>query len=610
MKKHSPLSAKQLLFAVCSLLLFSCLTLFLFTFQRDEKRFTHITTALFVDEIKANTLSMHYTLANPGDFGIYDYKPTLSCYDPQAMKKKRAALENTLTALNSIHTEKLTESDAYLWKLLTRSLENSLELSNYPYYSEPLSPTSGMQSQLPILLAEYTFRSKKDVEDYLALLDQTDEYLSSLLLYEQEKSAAGLTMPGTSFKEVREQCDTIVTSESLEAENHFLQTTFRERLKTLCEAGTLSPEEAEQYILQNNRLLKTVLLPAYDALGDGLILLEDNSASLCGLAATPEGKGYYEKLLISETGSYRSIPEIQELLANAFSREYDAVRNLVAEHPELAQSYGREPLAAFPYRDASQILLDLQQRMAGNFPSIPGSSATAAVKPISSSLEEYCAPAFYLTAPLDDTDVNSIYVNRSKTPAGLDLYTTLAHEGYPGHLYQNVYYNRSALAKGERPVRELLWYGGYQEGWALYVEFLSYDYASELLLENAQETAALTAQLEKHNRSLQLCLYSLLDIMIHYENASYSSVAKMLEGFGITDSGSAKAIYAYIVQNPCNYLKYYLGYLEILSLQEKAKELWQEDYTDLRFHTFFLDCGPSDFTSLEEHLYSSIILSR
>lgn len=101
---------------------------------------------------------------------------------------------------------------------------------------------------------------------------------------------------------------------------------------------------------------------------------------------------------------------------------------------------------------------------------------------------------------------------------------------------------------------------------------------------------------------MQLCLYSMLDIMIHYEGASYNQIAKILEGFGITDSNSCRAIYTYIAQEPCNYLKYYLGYLEILSLQEKAKELWGEEYSDYRFHCFYLDCGPSDFLSLQEEL--------
>lgn len=605
MKKHSSLSIKQLAFAACFLLLFSCMTLFLFVYKRDEKRFANITSELFVNEMKSNTLSMHYNLANPANFGIYDYTPTLGCYNPEASNQSRAALENTLAALYEIHIDKLSESDAYLWKLLTRFLENSLEMSDFPYYSAPLSPSSGMQSQLPILLAEYAFRSKRDVEDYLALLDQTDEYFASLLLYEQDKAAAGFPTPADFLKSVRAQCDTIVTSSDLEAGTHFLQTTFKERLDDLCQTGAITEKDAEHYITQNDRLLKTVLLPAYSALGDGLLLLEDTSVQLCGLGATPEGKAYYEKLIISETGSYRPIADIEELLVQSFTSEYDEIQKLVTKNPELLKNYASAPSSAFPYTDASQILLDLQTRMSGSFPSIPGGSVTAAIKPVSKNLEAYTAPAFYLTAPLDNTDENSIYINRSKTPDGLDLYTTLAHEGYPGHLYQTAYYNRSALAKQSRPARELLWYGGYLEGWALYVEFLSYDYAAALLAEHSQPDAALTAQLEKHSRSLQLCLYSLLDIMIHYENASYSQIAKTLENFGFTDNSAVKAIYTYIVQDPCNYLKYYLGYLEILSLQQKAKELWQSKYTDLRFHTFYLDCGPSDFTTLEEKLLSA-----
>lgn len=601
LKKHNPLSKKQLAFAAVFLLLFCGMTLFLFTYKRDEKRFANITSELFINEMKANTLNMHYSLANPADFGIYDYKPTLGGYDPGSSNKSRAALENTLAALYEIHTDKLSENEAYLWKLLTRSLENSLALNNLPYYSEPLSPSSGTQSQLPVLLAEYAFRGKRDVEDYLALLDQTDEYLASLLLYEQDKAKAGLSMPASSLKSVRNQCDTIVTIAELEAGTHFLQTTFKERLDALLKAGAITESEAARYLAQNDRLLKTVLLPAYTALGDGLLLLEDSSVKLCGLGATPDGKTYYEHLVISETGSYRPIGEIQELLAKSFGTEYDEIKKLVAQDPELTKSLGDEP-AAFPYKDAAHMLLDLQNRMAGTFPSIPGDAITAAVKPVSECLQDYTAPAFYLTAPLDDTDTHSIYINRSKTPDGLDLYTTLAHEGYPGHMYQTAYCNRSALANGERPVRELLWYGGYLEGWALYVESLSYDYAAALLREHGQEKEALAAQLEKHNRNLQLCLYSLLDIMIHYENASYSQIAKALEGFGFTDESSVRAVYQYIVQEPCNYLKYYLGYLELLSLREKAKDHWQTDYSDLRFHTFYLDCGPSDFTTLEEKL--------
>lgn len=591
-----------MLFGIVFLLLFSGMVIFLFSYRRDEKRFTGITARLFAGEMKSNTLSMHYTLANPAAFGIGDYEPVLSCYNAEGALRGQAETENILAALKDLRPAKLSEQDAYLLQLLIRTLENSLALSSFSYYSEPLSPASGTQSNLPILLAEYPFRSRRDVEDYLALLDQTDDYFASLLTYEQEKAAAGFIMPSSFLREVREQCDTIVTKEALEDGTHFLQTTFQERLASLVDEKIITAEDAAAYVSQNERLLKTVLLPAYIALGDGLLLLEDDSVLPAGLAALPEGRTYYEQLLISETGSYRPVTEIRDLLTEQFSTEYGEIKKLAESHPEIIEYIAKNTTEPFPYKEASQMLYDLQERMKKDFPSLPGSAASIAVKAVSGSLEPYCAPAFYLTAPLDNTDSNSIYINRSKTPDGLELYTTLAHEGYPGHLYQTVYHNRSALAAGERPARELLWYGGYQEGWAVYVEFHAYEYAAELLTENGQEMAALTARLEAHNRSLQLCLYSLMDIMIHYDNASLEQIAEMLGKFGVQNADTAESIYNYIVQAPCNYPKYYLGYLEILALREKARELWGADYTDYRFHLFFLDSGPSDFLSLEERL--------
>lgn len=587
---------------VILLLAFTFLTLFLFSYQKDEKRFTNITSRLFTEEMISNTLNMHYTIAFPSDFGICEYDPVLPGYCADASRQGQISLENTLASLKSLNRNKLEASDAWLHRLLVRYLENSLTLSSFSYYNGPLSPSSGMQSQLPILLAEYTFRSKRDVEDYLSLLEQTDQYFASLLLYEQEKADAGLLMPAASLKSVREQCDTVISASSLQSGTHFLQTTFRERLESLTDANLITPEEAQKYINTNDRLLKTVLLPAYTALGDGLLILEDESVPLTGLAAFPRGKEYYESLLISETGSYRSVSQIQELLTTYFTREFETLRALLSEHPEIAQKYSNDESVDFPYENAAQMLTDLKGRMTGNFPAVPGDNCSVSIKAVSQSLSDYCAPAFYLTTPLDDTTWNVIYINEPKTPKGLELYTTLAHEGYPGHLYQNIYHNRTDLSRGERPVKELLWYGGYLEGWALYVEFMSYDYASAMLQETNRGQDALWVQTEKHNRSLQLCLYSLLDIMIHYENASYSQVAKVLEKFGIDDSSSVRAIYTYIVQEPCNYLKYYLGYLEILSLRERARSLWGDDYSDYRFHCFYLDNGPADFLSLNELL--------
>lgn len=618
MKRHKSLSTKQLLLAALVLAAFAGITIFLFTYKHDEKKYTNISSQLFQDEMLSSTLNMHYSLAYPEHFGIHDYETVLPCYSAMGYLRSQASTENVLASLQKLNPDKLPGEDAYSYKLLTRSLDNSLHMSSYAYYEEPLSPSSGMQSQLPILLAEYTFRCKQDVTDYLSLLDQTDEYFASLLRYEKEKNAAGLLMPASSLERVKKQCDTIVSKEELEQGTHFLQSTFQERIQALCDEGKITAAEAEKFCSQNDRLLKTVLQPAYEALADGLFVLEDESIELAGLAAKPHGAEYYQYLLRSETGSYRSIDEIKELLTEAFHQEYESIHTLAAENPDILYYLSDEDADSFPYDNADDMLRDLQLRMQEDFPSLPtdnslsaagsdrqsvsGQYPSVSVKTVSPSLEKYCAPAFYLTAPLDDTTDNVIYINEKNSPTGLELYTTLAHEGYPGHLYQTVYSNRTFLNNDENNVRQILWYGGYQEGWALYVEFISYDYASDLMKERNQNMDSVYIQLEKHNRSLQLCLYSLLDIMIHYDNASYSQVAQVLEKFGIDNSNSVKAIYTYIAEEPCNYLKYYLGYLEILELQKQAKELWGDSYTDYSFHKFYLDCGPSDFASLQERL--------
>jgi len=608
LKKHSTFSAKHLLYVCASLLLFAGITLFLFQDKKDEKQFSHISSQLFVEEMKSSTLNMHYTIASPTDFGIYNYQAKLPIYESNEELTDQAALENILSSLHNIDSAKLSATNAYTYTLLERSLTNSLHLNQYKYYSEPLSPSSGMQSQLPILLAEYSFRDKRDIEDYLALLDQTDEYFASLLLYEQEKATAGLLMPASSLEKVQKQCDTIVTLEELEKNTHFLQTTFSERLQNLITSQKITAEEAQNYNAHNDRLLKTVLCPAYEALSDGLFLLQDSTIPLSGLAAKPLGKEYYEHLLISETGSYRPVSDVKKLLTAQLQQEYQSMRSLLQETPALMAQLKEEQYTNLPYPDAATMLADLQQRMQSDFPSLTQTGQaqpTVMVKNVSKNLEQYTAPAFYLTPPIDDTDNNVIYINQKNSPKGLELYTTLAHEGYPGHLYQTVYSNRSFLENKENKVRQLLWYGGYLEGWALYVEFLSYDYASRLFTEQNRPMDALCVQIEKHNRSLQLCLYSIIDIMIHYENASYSQVAKLLENFGVNNPNSVAAIYTYIAEEPCNYLKYYLGYLEILELQKAAKAQWSDSYTDYAFHSFYLDCGPSDFTSLTERLWAT-----
>lgn len=575
-----------------------------FVLSSDARAFKSFSDDFFVSELSGNTLNMHYTIAEPSSFGIGSYTPILPSYSKERKAASLNELSRSLQLLGTIDSRKLNDKEAYVYRLLLPYLANEKNGMELAYYSSPLSPSSGMQSQLPILLAEYTFRSKRDIEDYLSLIDQTDTYFEGIADYLKEQADAGLFMAGYSADKVIEQCDKIIDKSSLESGNHFLISTFEERLNTLLNKGIISEKEKAGYIAVNSRLLTTVMLPAYQRLGDELLILKGKGRNENGLYYFPQGREYYLYLLRSNTGSYRDIENIKELLFQDFNSNFDAMYTLAQDNPKLASSQSLP--FSFKYDAPADMLKNLQQMMAADFPAlseVAGEQAlpVCTVKSISRNLEDYCSPAFYLTPPLDDIHENVIYINHKNNPEGAELYTTLAHEGYPGHLYQTVYSQLYFRKTNVNPVRSLLSYGGYVEGWAMYVELMSYDYAKALMKETAPETEAIYESY-KLDRQIQLCLYSLLDIAIHYEGADYPKVHKLLASIGISNPSTTRAIYEYIVEEPTTYIKYYLGYLEILELKKEAVSLWGNAYSDCGFHRFYLENGPADFTNLKIQL--------
>lgn len=600
----SKLSTKQriTLSAILSFIILSCVLLFFA--GHNSRNFHDFCENFFISELSGNTLNMHYTIAFPENYGIHSYTPILPSYSAEGKSHAIKELGKSIAILQDMNQNRLGHDDSYTYRLLLSYLQNEYSGAEMYYYASPLSPSSGMQSQLPILLAEYSFRSKRDISDYLSLLDQTDTYFEGITNYLKEQSALGLFMPDYSVEKVIQQCDTIMDPSLLQSETHFLNSTFEERLDSLLKQGIITEKEKASYMSENSRLLTTVMLPAYQKMGDELLLLKGSGQNEEGLAHYPQGKEYYLYLLRSNTGSYRDMEDIKMLLFHDFEHNFESLSTLVQQNPTLATQ--TEDLShTFIYQQPSDMLKNLQQMMAADFPSLTqvakDTMPVCTVKSISKNLEEYCSPAFYLTPPLDDIHENVIYINQKNNPNGVELYTTLAHEGYPGHLYQTVYSQLYFQKTQANPIRSLLNYGGYVEGWAMYVELESYDYAKAVMKNTSPETDALYESY-KLDRQIQLCLYSLLDIAIHYEGANYNQVHKMLSSVGISAPNTTRAIYEYIVEEPTNYLKYYLGYLEILELKKEAQSLWGTSYSDYRFHEFYLQNGPADFSNLSQQL--------
>lgn len=608
------LSSRQWTFVLILFTALSILTLYWYSRTHQDSKFRAFAQAFFLEEIQANPIHFHYTIDNPSAYGVDESSLTLPVYQAGSAADEIYALSLTRKNLSAIDPDALSEENRRLYELLDSYLAAAAQTAAYPYFSEPLSPSSGVPSELPILFSEYRLDDKADIENYLSILTQIPGYFEGLLVYEQEKAQAGLFMSDLTADRVIRQCTELLDASSVENGTHFLEITFKERLQQLVDKKILTAGEAASYASEHNRLLTTLVVPAYDQLADGLTLLKGSGKTTCGLAGQENGREYYRALVRLRTGSYRDMDEIKRLLARDLRFHYESLLALLTANPSLKDMITETP-SLLPEMTPEEILADLQSEIGEAYPPIPTGRDNApirsTIKYVDASLESYSAPAFYMMPPIDNICDNLICLNARDTEDDLALFTTLAHEGYPGHLYQTVYSKRYQEQENILPLGNVLYYGGFVEGWAMYVELASFDRAIELAKESHPEAAAYY-QVCRLDRQFRLGLYSLLDIAIHYDNASFEDVQKLCCCLGINDSANLAALYQYIAEEPCNYLKYYLGYLEILELKKQAAVLWSEPgqmtavYDDTaflyRFHSFLLQNGPADYRTLARRL--------
>ena len=554
----------------------------------SDAAFDAYTKDLFREEAAASALTLHYILEDPSAYDISNYNTSLGIYSADNFRISAALAENISSALRQFDPETLSVSNRLTLELLEDSLRSTAEAASFLYYEEPLRPTTGDQAQLPVLLAEYTFSDTRDINDYLEILSSIPAYLNSICAYEKEKLDRGLFMADSAAETVIAQCREFSAS----GENNYLIYTFNEKTEAL----NLSQNETAAYEKQNRDILISEVLPAFQNLADNLAQMlssvpEENTGNQAGLCYLPRGTEYYEYLVKSYTGSGDSVETLQKRAEEQRASDLTRASSLLAEHPELPEALADPEAEASELLSGSpeKMLEHLKKEIQADFPAVENCNYT--VKYVDKTMEPYMAPAFYLTSPLDHFTENTIYINQGSGYQGLRLFTTLAHEGFPGHLYQNAVF----CSTSPSPIRTLLGPAGYAEGWATYVEMLSYHYAG--LPDELAELLSL-------EQSAVLSLYASADMGIHYDGWSLEQTQKFFSGYGFTDQTVIREIFDLIISEPAHYLKYYVGYMEFLSLKEYAEETLGKACTDSGFHQAVLEMGSAPFPILKKYLTS------
>ena len=304
--------------------------------QSEDARFEEYTAELFCKEVSANTVSLHYTLKAPEKYGIEATDATFGQFErePEAVK---AAAENMRQALLGFNYDDLNVQNKITYDILNYRLKLMKKSADYTMYEEPLGLVSGVQTQLPVVLSEYRFYDKEDVEVYLALVRQTEEYFEEIMIFEKKKAEMGLFMPDQAVETVIGQCRAFLEM----GNGNYLYSTFADRVMEL---NTLTEKEKSDYIQENALAISDYVFPAYERMTEELEQLKGSGKNEKGLVYFPKGKEYYELLARQSTGSRRSVEELKDLTRRQINEDLTAMEQVLG----LTTKEAKEAAASGP----------------------------------------------------------------------------------------------------------------------------------------------------------------------------------------------------------------------------------------------------------------------
>ncbi|MDR1357881.1 MAG: DUF885 domain-containing protein [Coriobacteriales bacterium] len=556
----------------------------------NDLSYDELCAVLFAHEVTADSLSLNQLVADPEALGLEVPRPaSLGSYSYEATQEDNRFYSELVEALSGGHTidrAALEQSQQREAEYLEKVLRQELRYEEFYYYLEPLSPSTGVQAWLPLSLMDYSFKTVDDIEIYLEILEDVPRYFGQLLAVEEEKQAQNLLMPREALEDTIDEARAYAG----EADDHVLVTAFDEMLNAaLADAAVddgspeglsrLSPEQVQDYQQRNRSCVQEYVIPAYEQLIAGLEPLVASCREGTRLYDYARGTEYYE-LEMESMGFIEGASSAARTLDDTLEGYW----NTIAASP--AATGGEEMIP----ESVVQAIGDMPEDYLNYIQEHAGSEFASAndlhyqIKQAPDASPNDYAMAYFLTPPVDDPQRNTIVYFPRNISDDVEFYATMAHEGYPGHMYQAYAYSVTNPSNISKVLGSL----AYMEGWAMYAEARAVRY----LNTDASALAAYNAY-EKFIYGLQ----ARVDIGINFEGWSVSDTERYLTTWGFEDS--AQSLYDVSVQQPVAYLPYGLGLIEFDTLRERAEAHLGRDFDPVLFHQHITSLGALPFDMLE-----------
>ncbi|MEG0276954.1 MAG: DUF885 domain-containing protein [Coprobacillus sp.] len=551
-----------------------------------RKEFDVFVDSLPSEFVSSDDMNLEFVFKNPQNYGFDEEILNLPYATKEDYQDSANDSKELLKKLDAFSYKDLTLSQQLTYDVLKDSLNRGIVDDKFYYLDNNyLGSFIGFQAQLPLLLSEYTFERQNDLDSYFHILETSPEVFKKYADNEKERQKQNVGMSQNILNKVIEQCNNFTKDKDV-----FL---IEDINKKIDKVEFLNEQQKQEAKKKNEDLLKNKYLKAYTILKEELSTIKGRTDDV-GLSQLPNGKEYYEYLLKAKVGVDDSVKDIKKYLEKQIKACYVEMAGLSVKYPNIIEDTDFDSLKYTSSTSFEETIDYLSQQIKKDYPETE--TINYSVKTVPDAMKDNFSPAAYLQGKIDasDDELEQIWVNGKFDQ---NLFTTLAHEGFSGHMYQHVYFKRLKLPT----IRYLLDYNGYSEGWATYIENNSYQYA-----ENYQEQEG-KFKLYQLNQKATEAMVCLIDIGIHYEGWTYDEYKTyMKENFGSLEETDLKEQYDLFIETPTNYMQYYLSGMRLQELHDDAKKELGDKFKETDFNKVILETGPSSFDILEKQVQKYI----
>ena len=551
----------------------------------EQKKFDEFMKQEFVESMEQSYPNTHIILENPKDYGVDTSKTKVQIdkeLNETTMKENKELNEKSAKAFKEFDRDTLSDEQKETYDIYSYMLDYTTEMndSKFDYMSMPLESMTGMHTQLPTLFSDWTLLNEQDVKDVITLMKSVRPYMDSILAYTKKQEEKGTLM--LDIKSVKEYCEKVVKEDV----NSSVLTGLNESIDNL----KLGDDKTKQYKAELKKAFQEYFLPAYSDIIKTMKELDSSKNNTLGLSHMKNGKEYYELLFKQATGTDKSIEDIKKELNSMSRSSLLAVQSVISKNKNLYDEYVNGKIKT-KYKDFESMLKDLDKDIKDDFPSV--GTLNYRIRPIGEDLASGGVAAYFNIPALDGTTPKQIRVNMMEDALdvqSLETFSTVAHEGIPGHMYQIAYAYKNVKDPWRNSMASFL---GYTEGYATYTELYALKYLDGV--------SADAVKLQQNMVVYQDCLIALADIGIHYEGWTKEDLSNFLEenGLGVSDVSD---FYNQLQANPTAFLSYYVGYVQIANLKKDAQEELKDKFNDRDFHEAILKSGAAPFHVVEENV--------